>query len=255
MGSGNRICKFVNELEGMNGNDCLNKEKGKHTLSSFVIYTNFGISQFVIQPACNICGFLTSVMQHSFWPKNFFMNLSAELFKNNLFPGGGRYSILQVSLDLFYPWVCSLLQRAHAGYVKQDSLSFSTNDLSILAHMLFLSFILLFVQSGKVEDAKEVISNLWGQSEVNKAMEEFQSVIRNDGGDLESTWLELLEQPHSRGCIKVVFQCPIQTGFYELSNGTSTQLALLGTIPLWKACQRHYMCVLVYNLISLMLNL
>ncbi|XP_057509322.1 probable plastidic glucose transporter 1 isoform X2 [Actinidia eriantha] len=53
-------------------------------------------------------------------------------------------------------------------------------------------------KSGKVEDAKEVISNLWGQSEVNKAMEEFQSVIRNDGGDLESTWLELLEQPHSR---------------------------------------------------------
>ncbi|THG09576.1 hypothetical protein TEA_022246 [Camellia sinensis var. sinensis] len=47
-----------------------------------------------------------------------------------------------------------------------------------------------------LEDAKEVIRNLWGPSEVNKAIEEFQSVNRND--DLESRWLELLEQPHSR---------------------------------------------------------
>ncbi|KAL7218886.1 hypothetical protein ACSBR2_012035 [Camellia fascicularis] len=49
---------------------------------------------------------------------------------------------------------------------------------------------------GRLEDAKEVIRNLWGPSEVNKAIEEFQSVNRND--DLESRWLELLEQPHSR---------------------------------------------------------
>ncbi|GMP53885.1 hypothetical protein CsSME_00019212 [Camellia sinensis var. sinensis] len=59
---------------------------------------------------------------------------------------------------------------------------------------------------GRLEDAKEVIRNLWGPSEVNKAIEEFQSVNRND--DLESRWLELLEQPHSRGCIKVVFSVP-----------------------------------------------
>ncbi|CAL5394018.1 unnamed protein product [Camellia sinensis] len=49
---------------------------------------------------------------------------------------------------------------------------------------------------GRLEDAKEVIRNLWGPSEVNKAIEEFQSVNRND--DLESRWLELLEQPHTR---------------------------------------------------------
>ncbi|XP_059661123.1 probable plastidic glucose transporter 1 isoform X2 [Cornus florida] len=51
---------------------------------------------------------------------------------------------------------------------------------------------------GRLNDAKEVIQNLWGPSEVNKAIEEFQMVSRNDGGDLDSRWLELLEEPHSR---------------------------------------------------------
>ncbi|XP_031099984.1 probable plastidic glucose transporter 1 [Ipomoea triloba] len=53
-------------------------------------------------------------------------------------------------------------------------------------------------KAGRVDDAKEVIRNLWGASYVNQAIEEFQSVIRNDGGDLDSSWLELLEEPHSR---------------------------------------------------------
>ncbi|KAL8030602.1 hypothetical protein ABFX02_14G296500 [Erythranthe guttata] len=53
-------------------------------------------------------------------------------------------------------------------------------------------------KAGRIDDAKEVISNLWGPSKVNKAIEEFQSVIRNDGADLDSSWLELLEEPHSR---------------------------------------------------------
>ncbi|KAI7989034.1 putative plastidic glucose transporter 1 [Camellia lanceoleosa] len=56
---------------------------------------------------------------------------------------------------------------------------------------------------GRLEDAKEVIRNLWGPSEVNKAIEEFQSVNRND--DLESRWLELLEQPHSRGALGALY--------------------------------------------------
>ncbi|XP_052179090.1 probable plastidic glucose transporter 1 [Diospyros lotus] len=52
---------------------------------------------------------------------------------------------------------------------------------------------------GRLADAKEVIRNLWGPSEVNKAIREFQSVIWDDDrGDLESSWLELLEEPHSR---------------------------------------------------------
>nr|GMC77153.1 probable plastidic glucose transporter 1 isoform X2 [Ipomoea batatas] len=62
-------------------------------------------------------------------------------------------------------------------------------------------------KAGRLDDAKEVIRKLWGASYVNQAIEEFQSVIRNDGGDLDSSWLELLEEPHSRGCVKVVFKC------------------------------------------------
>ncbi|KAI3459790.1 hypothetical protein Pfo_016453 [Paulownia fortunei] len=53
-------------------------------------------------------------------------------------------------------------------------------------------------KAGRINEAKDVISNLWGPSQVDKAIEEFQSVIRNDGADLDSSWLELLEEPHSR---------------------------------------------------------
>ncbi|KAM7492374.1 hypothetical protein LguiA_035295 [Lonicera macranthoides] len=53
-------------------------------------------------------------------------------------------------------------------------------------------------KAGRISDAKEIIKNLWGPSEVDKAIEEFQSVIKNDGDDLDSRWLALLEKPHSR---------------------------------------------------------
>ena len=65
--------------------------------------------------------------------------------------------------------------------------------------------LLLFVKAGRLDDAKAVVNNLWGASEVEKAIEEFQTVSKNDGSDLNSRWLELLEEPHSRGCTKVVF--------------------------------------------------
>lgn len=52
-----------------------------------------------------------------------------------------------------------------------------------------------------LDDAKKVISNLWGPSEVDKSIEEFQSVLKNDGGDLDSRWSELLVEPHSRGIV------------------------------------------------------
>lgn len=61
------------------------------------------------------------------------------------------------------------------------------------------------MKAGRVDEAKAVIHDLWGASEVEKAIKEFQSVGKNDGSDLNSRWLELLEEPHSRGCIKVVF--------------------------------------------------
>lgn len=54
-------------------------------------------------------------------------------------------------------------------------------------------------------DAKTVVCELWGASEVESAIEEFQSVSKNDGSDLDSRWSEILEEPHSRGCINVVF--------------------------------------------------
>ncbi|RVW23247.1 putative plastidic glucose transporter 1 [Vitis vinifera] len=49
-----------------------------------------------------------------------------------------------------------------------------------------------------LNEAKTIIRSLWGVSEVDRAIEEFQAVIRNDGSDLDSNWLELLEEPHSR---------------------------------------------------------
>ncbi|GAU42090.1 hypothetical protein TSUD_134740 [Trifolium subterraneum] len=59
-------------------------------------------------------------------------------------------------------------------------------------------------KSGRINDAKKVVRELWGASEVDGAIEEFQSVSKNDGSDLDSRWSEILDQPHSRGCIKVV---------------------------------------------------
>ncbi|KAL3835075.1 hypothetical protein ACJIZ3_009811 [Penstemon smallii] len=53
-------------------------------------------------------------------------------------------------------------------------------------------------KAGRIDDAKRVITKLWGPSKVDKAIEEFQSTIRNDGADLDSSWVELLEEPHSR---------------------------------------------------------
>ncbi|XP_022944100.1 probable plastidic glucose transporter 1 isoform X2 [Cucurbita moschata] len=57
-------------------------------------------------------------------------------------------------------------------------------------------------KAGRVDESRVVISNLWGESEVERAVEEFQSVIRNDGSDLNSEWSELLEEPNFRvACI------------------------------------------------------
>ncbi|XP_058006001.1 probable plastidic glucose transporter 1 isoform X2 [Hevea brasiliensis] len=51
---------------------------------------------------------------------------------------------------------------------------------------------------GRLDDAKAVILSLWGPSEVERSIEEFQLVIKNDGADVSSRWSELLEEPHSR---------------------------------------------------------
>lgn len=72
------------------------------------------------------------------------------------------------------------------------------------------------IQAGKVGEAKEVISSLWGQSEADKVIEEFQSVIKNDRAGLDSDWMELLAEPHSRGDIKVLFSFFIYQFVFEL---------------------------------------
>ncbi|XP_075504914.1 putative plastidic glucose transporter 1 isoform X1 [Primulina tabacum] len=56
-------------------------------------------------------------------------------------------------------------------------------------------------KAGKVGEAKEVISRIWGPSEVDKVIEEFQSVIKNDGNGFDSDWVELLAEPHSRAAL------------------------------------------------------
>ncbi|XP_050896902.1 probable plastidic glucose transporter 1 [Lathyrus oleraceus] len=43
-------------------------------------------------------------------------------------------------------------------------------------------------KAGRINDAKKVIRELWGASEVEGAIEEFQSVSKNDGSDLDSRW-------------------------------------------------------------------
>lgn len=123
---------------------------------------------------------------------------------NNDFSGGEQCSILQVSLVLVLHLVCSLQWIALAGYVKYDLFLLLIEKLNSSGSCLNrLSYVVL--QVGMFNDAKAVISNLWGESEVDKAIQEFQSVIKKDGSDLDSQWLELLEEPHSRGCIKAVY--------------------------------------------------
>ncbi|KAI3699782.1 hypothetical protein L2E82_44313 [Cichorium intybus] len=57
---------------------------------------------------------------------------------------------------------------------------------------------IMLYTAGRLDEAKKVISNLWGSSEVDKSIEEFQSVLKNDGDDLDSRWSEILEELHSK---------------------------------------------------------
>lgn len=49
---------------------------------------------------------------------------------------------------------------------------------------------------GRIDDARNVVEHVWGPSEVEKSMEEIQSVVAND--DSQASWSELLEEPHNR---------------------------------------------------------
>ncbi|XP_020979629.1 probable plastidic glucose transporter 1 isoform X5 [Arachis ipaensis] len=60
-------------------------------------------------------------------------------------------------------------------------------------------------KAGRMDEAKTVIRELWGASEVENAIEEFQSVSMSDGSDLDSRWSEILEEPHSRGALCALY--------------------------------------------------
>lgn len=54
---------------------------------------------------------------------------------------------------------------------------------------------------GRLHDAQAIVRNLWGPSEVDKAIEEFRSVLNGGGGDMNTKWSELLEEPHYKAAL------------------------------------------------------
>ncbi|KAI3743565.1 hypothetical protein L1987_61275 [Smallanthus sonchifolius] len=59
-----------------------------------------------------------------------------------------------------------------------------------------------------------------GPSEVVRSIEEFQSVLKNDGDELRR-WSELLEEPHSRGVVNDCESCFKDVG---VTNGALASL-------------------------------
>ncbi|MQL99200.1 hypothetical protein Taro_031921, partial [Colocasia esculenta] len=51
---------------------------------------------------------------------------------------------------------------------------------------------------GRLDEAKRVIGAIWGQSEVDSSIEEIESVVKSDGTDSQSSWLELLVEPNNK---------------------------------------------------------
>ncbi|CAN6447097.1 unnamed protein product [Victoria cruziana] len=53
-------------------------------------------------------------------------------------------------------------------------------------------------KAGKWDDAKVVVSQIWGESQIDKAMKEIRSVVNLDGSDIEADWLELFQEPYNK---------------------------------------------------------
>ncbi|XP_021723436.1 probable plastidic glucose transporter 1 [Chenopodium quinoa] len=51
-------------------------------------------------------------------------------------------------------------------------------------------------KTGRLDDAKSILCNLLGPSEVDTAIEEFQLVFNGTDGDTDSNWLELFKEPN-----------------------------------------------------------
>ncbi|KAH9620983.1 hypothetical protein KSS87_008850 [Heliosperma pusillum] len=54
---------------------------------------------------------------------------------------------------------------------------------------------------GRLDDAKVVVSNLWGPTEVDKAIEEFQSVFTSTEVDTDAKWSELFQEPNYKAAL------------------------------------------------------
>jgi hypothetical protein len=52
---------------------------------------------------------------------------------------------------------------------------------------------------GRWEEAKTIISQLWGNSQVESAIEELTGINNLDGNCEEANWSELLTKRHYRG--------------------------------------------------------
>ncbi|URE19559.1 Sugar transporter [Musa troglodytarum] len=55
-----------------------------------------------------------------------------------------------------------------------------------------------FVLVGRVNETKKVIETIWGESEVEKSIEEIQTVINDDVKNQKTSWLELLVEPNKK---------------------------------------------------------
>ncbi|URE19568.1 Sugar transporter [Musa troglodytarum] len=54
---------------------------------------------------------------------------------------------------------------------------------------------------GRVNETKKVIETIWGESEVEKSIEEIQTVINDDVKNQKTSWLELLVEPNKKGAL------------------------------------------------------
>lgn len=56
---------------------------------------------------------------------------------------------------------------------------------------------------GRVDEAKRVIGTVWGESEVEKSVEEIRNVIMDDTNIQKTSWLELFMEPHNKGGLNI----------------------------------------------------
>ncbi|URE19569.1 Sugar transporter [Musa troglodytarum] len=59
---------------------------------------------------------------------------------------------------------------------------------------------------GRVNETKKVIETIWGESEVEKSIEEIQTVINDDVKNQKTSWLELLVEPNKKGSLFILQQ-------------------------------------------------